>query len=81
MRLTCRKSSLRAIGLTSSKNRSVFPYLDFSTLARREAACRAELKLNRRLAPDVYRDVVPLVHSTKGLTIGGSGDIVDCSSS
>jgi hypothetical protein len=28
-----------------------FPYLDFSTLARREAACRAELELNRRLAP------------------------------
>jgi uncharacterized protein len=54
-----------------------FPYLDFSTLARREAACRAELTLNRRLAPDVYRDVVPLVHSTKGLTIEGSGDIVD----
>jgi aminoglycoside phosphotransferase family enzyme len=33
-----------------------FPYLDFSTLARREAACRAELKLNRRLAGDVYVD-------------------------
>jgi aminoglycoside phosphotransferase family enzyme len=54
-----------------------FPYLDFSTLARREAACRAELRLNRRLAPDVYRDVVPLVHSATGLSIGGSGDIVD----
>ena len=54
-----------------------FPYLDFSTLARREAGCRAELRLNRRLAPDVYRDVVPLVHSATGLSIGGSGDIVD----
>jgi hypothetical protein len=31
-----------------------FPYLDFSNLDRREAACRAELRLNRRLAPDVY---------------------------
>ena len=31
-----------------------FPYLDFSTLARREAACRAEQELNRRLAPDLY---------------------------
>jgi uncharacterized protein len=51
-----------------------FPYLDFSTLARREAACRTELRLNRRLA---HRDVVPLVHSTNGLTIGGIGDIVD----
>jgi aminoglycoside phosphotransferase family enzyme len=54
-----------------------FPYLDFSTLPRREAACRAELKLNRRLAPDVYREVVPLVHSANGLAIGGRGDIVD----
>ena len=39
-----------------------FPYLDFSTLARREAACRAELVLNRRLAPDVYKSVVALCH-------------------
>jgi len=54
-----------------------FPYLDFTTLARREAACRAELKLNRRLATDIYRDVVPLVHSTHGLVIGGEGEVVD----
>ena len=50
-----------------------FPYLDFSTLARREAACRAELKLNRRLAPDIYRDVVALTRSPHGLAIGGDG--------
>jgi aminoglycoside phosphotransferase family enzyme len=54
-----------------------FPYLDFSTLARREAACRAELRLNRRLAPDVYRNVVPLVRSPSGLAIGGTGAVVD----
>jgi aminoglycoside phosphotransferase family enzyme len=54
-----------------------FPYLDFSTLARREAACRSELKLNRRLAPDVYREVVPLVRSAQGLAIGGEGETVD----
>jgi len=54
-----------------------FPYLDFSTLARREAACRAELRLNRRLAPDVYREVVPLVNSPSGLAIGGAGEEVD----
>jgi aminoglycoside phosphotransferase family enzyme len=54
-----------------------FPYLDFSTLAKREAACRAELRLNRRLAPDVYLDVVPLVATKKGLSIGGRGSIVD----
>jgi len=54
-----------------------FPYLDFSTLARREAACRAELRLNRRLAADVYRDVVPLTWSRSGLAIGGGGEVVD----
>lgn len=56
-----------------------FPYLDFSTLARREMACRAEIALNRRLAPDVYRNVVAVVRSATGLAIAneGDGEIVD----
>lgn len=54
-----------------------FPYLDFSSVAKREAACRAELRLNRRLAQDVYLDVLPLVWSSKGLAIGGPGEAVD----
>jgi aminoglycoside phosphotransferase family enzyme len=58
-----------------------FPYLDFSTLPRREAACRAELALNRRLAPDVYKAVAPVVRSSHGLAIGSpdepTGETVD----
>lgn len=54
-----------------------FSYLDFSTLEKREAVCWAELKLNRRLAPDVYIDVKPLSLSSRGLAIGGGGVIVD----
>jgi uncharacterized protein len=54
-----------------------FPYLDFSTLARREAACRAELTLNRRLAPDVYKAVMPVRRSRHGLALDGTGDTVD----
>jgi aminoglycoside phosphotransferase family enzyme len=54
-----------------------FPYLDFSTIGRRERACRAELRLNRRLAPDVYLDVVPLVERGRGLALGGDGRPVD----
>lgn len=54
-----------------------FSYLDFSTLARREAACRAELRLNRALAPDIYLDVLPLVGTGEGLAIGGDGPAVD----
>ena len=49
-----------------------FPYLDFSTLDRRAAACRAEYLLNRRLAPDIYLDVVPLTISRSGLAIAGA---------
>lgn len=54
-----------------------FSYLDFSTIARREAACRAELRLNRRLAPDVYVDVLPLTLGIDGLAIAGRGPAVD----
>jgi aminoglycoside phosphotransferase family enzyme len=54
-----------------------FPYLDFSTLGGRETACRAEFGLNRRLAPDVYIGVIPLVVSPRGLSLGGAGQIVD----
>lgn len=54
-----------------------FSYLDFSTLERRETACRAELRLNRRLAPDIYLGVVPLTESGGGLSIGGNGAPVD----
>jgi aminoglycoside phosphotransferase family enzyme len=54
-----------------------FPYLDFSTLERREAACRAEVSLNRRLAPGVYIGVAPLVVSAGGLSIGGAGAVTD----
>lgn len=54
-----------------------FPYLDFSALERREAACRAEFHLNRRLAPDVYIGVTPLVASSGGLALGGTGRVVD----
>lgn len=54
-----------------------FPYLDFSTLARREAACLAELRLNRRLALDVYLGVFPLSERDGKLSIGGEGAPVD----
>ncbi len=54
-----------------------FPYLDYSTLGKREMNCRAELTLNRRLAPDVYEQVVPLTQSARGLVIEGPGEVVD----
>jgi aminoglycoside phosphotransferase family enzyme len=54
-----------------------FPYLDYSSLDRRETACRAEVLLNRRLAPLVYLGVVPLRLGANGYSIDGSGETVD----
>ncbi len=55
-----------------------FPFLDFSTLQARETNCRAELRLNRRLAPQVYLGVAPLNLSKEGhLSLGGDGAVAD----
>ena len=49
-------------------------FLDFSTLEARRADCEEELRLNRRLAPDVYLGVVPLAVTPQGaLRLGGDG--------
>lgn len=53
-------------------------FLDFSTVERRKAACEAEVELNRRLAPDVYRGVLPLRRGPDGrLTLDDDGEIID----
>jgi aminoglycoside phosphotransferase family enzyme len=55
-----------------------YSYLDFTTLEARERYCREETRLNRRLAPGVYRGVVPLTCSASGeMTLGGEGEIVE----
>jgi aminoglycoside phosphotransferase family enzyme/predicted kinase len=38
-------------------------FLDFSTLEKRKHFCEEEVRLNRRLAPNVYLDVVPICKS------------------
>ncbi|MDO8212553.1 AAA family ATPase [Conexibacter sp. CPCC 206217] len=47
-----------------------FAFLDQSTLARRRAACEAELALNRALAPDVYLGVCSLAPTGDGERLG-----------
>jgi aminoglycoside phosphotransferase family enzyme len=55
-----------------------YPFLDFATPEARLRACREEVRLNRRLARDVYRGVVPLVRTPGGrLSVGGEGEAVD----
>jgi aminoglycoside phosphotransferase family enzyme len=53
-------------------------YLDFSTLESRRADCEAEVRLNRRLAPDVYLGAVPLTLDAAGrMQLGGQGEVID----
>jgi aminoglycoside phosphotransferase family enzyme/predicted kinase len=55
-----------------------FDFLDFSTAAAREQACREELRLNRRLAPQAYLDVVPITRTDGGeFQLGGDGQPLD----
>jgi aminoglycoside phosphotransferase family enzyme/predicted kinase len=50
-------------------------FLDFSTLEARRRCCEDEVRLNRRLAPDVYLGVEPLRRDARGLLVlGGEGD-------
>jgi aminoglycoside phosphotransferase family enzyme/predicted kinase len=54
-----------------------FEFIDATTLESRRMLCEAELALNRRLAPDLYLDVVPLRQSGDSLRCFGSGAVVD----
>jgi aminoglycoside phosphotransferase family enzyme/predicted kinase len=46
------------------------PFLDFSTLRKRHHFCLEELRLNRRLAPELYLGVVPIGGSRAAPHVG-----------
>lgn len=52
-------------------------FLDFSTLEKRHACCLEELRINRRLAPDLYTDVVPITGSVRHPCVEGSGSAIE----
>lgn len=55
-----------------------YSFLDFATAERRRAALEAELRLNRRTAPELYRRVVPVSREASGrYALGGRGEVVD----
>ncbi len=64
------------------KRAVAFPYMDFSTLALRRAACEKEVALNRRSAPDLYLGAEPITRDAEGgLRLGGplagEGEVVE----
>lgn len=53
------------------------PFLDFSSREARRRACDDEVRLNRRLCPDVYLGVLPLHRGPRGLNFRGDGEEID----
>lgn len=54
-----------------------FGFLDFSSLDKRKHFCEEELRLNRRLAADIYLDVVPIYGTATDPHFAVTGKIVD----
>jgi aminoglycoside phosphotransferase family enzyme/predicted kinase len=55
-----------------------FPFLDYSSLDKRKAACEAEIEVNRPFAADIYRRVVAITRAPNGrLALDGGGAPVE----
>ncbi len=52
-------------------------FIDTSTLEQRHRLCQEELRLNRRLVPDLYMDVVAITRDFAGVRVGGNGPIIE----
>lgn len=52
-------------------------FVDFSTLDRRHHFCLEEVRLNRRLAPEIYLDVVPVIRTARGVQFDAEGEVVE----
>jgi aminoglycoside phosphotransferase family enzyme len=52
-------------------------FLDMTSLARRRTLCDEEIRLNRRLAADLYLEVVTINRDSQGLRVAGAGTVVD----
>jgi aminoglycoside phosphotransferase family enzyme/predicted kinase len=55
-----------------------FPFLDYSTLAKRKHACLAELDVNQAFAPELYRGVVAITQTADGqLAVNGDDEPIE----
>lgn len=80
--LRLRETNLSWIILTGPyaykiKKSVAFSFVDQSTLEKRKVLCEDELRLNQRLAGDLYEAVVPITRVGEELQIGGVGAVVD----
>jgi aminoglycoside phosphotransferase family enzyme/predicted kinase len=54
-----------------------YGFLDYSDPEKRRVCCEEEVRLGRRLAPEVYRGVWPIHAQPEGLALAGAGPVVD----
>jgi uncharacterized protein len=54
-----------------------FPFMDLSTLDKRQSACETEIAVNRGSASGVYLAALPITRSGGALAIGGEGEVVE----
>lgn len=68
------------------KTLALWGFLDYSTLEARRRCCEEEVRINRRLAPDVYLGVAPVLRRDGRLVVGelrptatpsGDGPVLD----
>jgi uncharacterized protein len=79
-RIDTHASSVFLVGERALKvKRAVrFPFLDYSSLDKRKAACAAELEVNRPFAPELYRRIVAVTRKADGrLALDGEGEPVE----
>lgn len=54
-----------------------FGFLDYTDLSARRFFCHEEFRLNQRLSPDIYLEVLPITERRGRLRLGGSGTVLD----
>jgi aminoglycoside phosphotransferase family enzyme/predicted kinase len=52
-------------------------FVDYSSLERRRHSCEEEVRLNRRLAPEVYLGVVPVTREGETIRVEGPGEVLE----
>jgi len=54
-----------------------FGFLDFTSLEKRKYFCEQEVKLNRRLSPDIYLGVERITEEGDRILLGGQGKLLE----
>jgi len=54
-----------------------FGFLDFTSLEKRRFFCEQEVKLNRRLSPNIYLGVERIIKEGNRILLGGKGEVLE----